>query len=245
MVTTLDGAARRSDTGCNPSPGLRFRYLLRFPGGGAAPRARMAGQPLSRPMASPTAESASAVPQPPQASGAAVIEQPVLGSRRLSNILVAAAVSTGGLGFLLTSASSYLGTDLLPVGHPAELIWVPQGLVMGLYGLAAALLSTYLWLVIGLDVGAGSNRFDKRAGVATIRRRGFRQRIEVEIPLRDVQAVKVEVRDGLNPRRRLSLRLQGRRDMPLTRVGEPMPLADLELSGARLARFLGVPLEGI
>jgi hypothetical protein len=245
MVTTLDGAARRSDTGCNPSPGLRFRYLLRFPGGGAAPRARMAGQPLSRPMASPTAESASAVPQPPQASGAAVIEQPVLGSRRLSNILVAAAVSTGGLGFLLTSASSYLGTDLLPVGHPAELIWVPQGLVMGLYGLAAALLSTYLWLVIGLDVGAGSNRFDKRAGVATISRRGFRQRIEVEIPLRDVQAVKVEVRDGLNPRRRLSLRLQGRRDMPLTRVGEPMPLADLELSGARLARFLGVPLEGI
>ena len=196
-------------------------------------------------MASPTAESASAVPQPPQASGAAVIEQPVLGSRRLSNILVAAAVSTGGLGFLLTSASSYLGTDLLPVGHPAELIWVPQGLVMGLYGLAAALLSTYLWMVIGLDVGAGSNRFDKRAGVATIRRRGFRQRIEVEIPLRDVQAVKVEVRDGLNPRRRLSLRLQGRRDMPLTRVGEPMPLADLELSGARLARFLGVPLEGI
>jgi len=55
----------------------------------------------------------------------------------------------------------------------------------------------------------------------------------------------VEVRDGLSPRRRLALRLQGRRDLPLTRVGEPMPLADLERSGAELARFLGVPLEGI
>jgi hypothetical protein len=28
-------------------------------------------------------------------------------------------------------------------------------------------------------------------------------------------------------------------------VGEPMPLADLERGGAELARFLGVPLEGV
>jgi hypothetical protein len=67
----------------------------------------------------------------------------------------------------------------------------------------------------------------------------------VDIPLREIQAVKVEVRDGLSPRRRLALRLQGRRDLPLTRVGEPMPLADLERGGAELARFLGVPLEGL
>ena len=176
---------------------------------------------------------------------ASLLEQPVLGSRRLSNVLVAAVVTTGGLGFLLTSLSSWFGRDLLPIGHPAELEWVPQGLVMGLYGVAALLLATYLWAVIGIDVGSGSNRFDRAAGQAVITRRGFRQAIAVEIPLRDIQAVKVEVRDGLNPRRRLALRVQGRRDMPLTRVGEPMPLADLELSGAQLARFLGVPLEGV
>ena len=174
-----------------------------------------------------------------------LLEQPVLGSRRLSNLLVALTVSLGGVGFLLTSLSSYLHRDLLPVGHPAELDWVPQGLVMGLYGVAALLLSAYLWAVIGIDVGSGSNRFDRAAGQATISRRGFRQRIDVAIPLRDIQAVKVEVRDGLNPRRRLALKVQGRRDLPLTRVGEPMPLADLELSGAQLARFLGVPLEGV
>jgi len=177
--------------------------------------------------------------------GVSVLEQPVLGSRRLSNVLVAALVTTGGLGFLLTSLSSRLERDLLPIGHPAELEWVPQGLVMGLYGVAALLLATYLWTVIGIDVGSGSNRFDRAAGQALITRRGFRQAIAVEIPLREIQAVKVEVRDGLNPRRRLSLRVQGRRDLPLTRVGEPMPLADLELSGAQLARFLGVPLEGV
>ena len=174
-----------------------------------------------------------------------LLEQSVLGSRRLSNVLVAAVVSTGGLGFLLTSLSSYLGTDLLPIGHPAALSWVPQGLVMGLYGVAAVLLATYLWTVIAIDVGAGANRFDKSSGTLTITRRGFRQLISVSTPLKDIQAVKVDVRDGLNPRRRLALRVQGRRDIPLTRVGEPMPLVDLERGGAELARFLGVPLEGV
>ncbi|MFY8150077.1 MAG: photosystem I assembly protein Ycf4 [Prochlorococcaceae cyanobacterium] len=192
------------------------------------------------------AASPAPAPASPPASPSSpdLLEQPVLGSRRLSNVLVAAVVSTGGLGFLLTSASSRFGTDLLPIGHPAALEWVPQGLVMGLYGLAAALLSTYLWTVIALDVGAGVNRFDRRSGQATIERRGFRQVIRVEIPLREVKAVKLDVRDGLNPRRRLALKVQGRRDLPLTRVGEPLPLADLELAGAQLARFLGVALEG-
>jgi uncharacterized membrane protein YdbT with pleckstrin-like domain len=179
------------------------------------------------------------------ASSTELLEQGVLGSRRLSNVLVASVVSTGGLGFLLTSASSYLGVDLLPIGNPAALSWVPQGLVMGLYGVAAVLLATYLWAVIAIDVGAGANRFDKAAGTLTITRRGFRELISVTTPLKDIQAVKVDVRDGLNPRRRLALRVQGRRDLPLTRVGEPMPLADLERGGAELARFLGVPLEGV
>ena len=191
-------------------------------------------------MASPQAPASSSAP-----ASAAVLEQTVLGSRRLSNVLMAAVVSAGGLGFLLTSASSRLGRDLLPIGHPAALDWVPQGLVMGLYGVAAALLATYLWLVIGIDVGAGANHFDKTSGTLTVTRRGFRQLISVTTPLRDIQAVKVEVRDGLNPRRRLALRVQGRRDLPLSRVGEPLPLVELERGGAELARFLGVPLEGV
>ncbi|QBE68419.1 photosystem I assembly related protein Ycf4 [Synechococcus sp. WH 8101] len=174
-----------------------------------------------------------------------LLEQPVVGSRRLSNVLVALMVSIGGIGFLFASLSSYLGRDLLPLGHPAGLVFVPQGLVMGLYSIAAALLATYLWAVIAIDVGAGTNRFDKAAGVVTISRRGFRRPISVEIPLKDVKAVKVEVRDGFNTRRRVSLRVQGRRDMPLTRVGEPLPLAQLEQDGAELARFLGVNLEGL
>ena len=161
---------------------------------------------------------------------AELLEQPVLGSRRLSNILVALMVTIGGIGFLFASLSSYLGRDLLPLGHPAGLVFVPQGLVMGLYSLAAALLATYLWAVITINVGSGSNRFDRSAGVVTISRRGFRQPISVEIPIKDIQAVKVEVRDGFNTRRRVSLRVRGRRDMPLTRVGEPLPTYEDRLS---------------
>jgi hypothetical protein len=190
----------------------------------------------------PTREPSSPSPGPDDRQ---VLEQPVLGSRRLSNILVASAVSIGGIGFLLTSASSRLGVNLLPVGEAAELDWVPQGLVMGLYGTAAVLLATYLWAVIIIDVGSGTNRFDRGSGQARISRRGFRRRIDVDIPLRDIQAVKVEVRDGISPVRRLALRIQGRRDLPLTRVGEPLPLTELEGAGAGLARFLGVPLEGL
>ena len=181
----------------------------------------------------------------PSSADVEVMDLGVVGSRRLSNFLVASAVSIGGIGFLLTSASSRLGRNLLPIGHAAELTWLPQGLVMGLYGIAAVLLATYLWTVILIDVGAGSNRFDRARGQALISRRGFRQLIEVAIPLAEIQAVKVEVRDGLSPQRRLALRVRSRRDLPLTRVGEPMPLADLERSGAELARFLGVPLEGV
>ena len=95
------------------------------------------------------------------------------------------------MGFLLASLSSYLGRDLLPLGHPAALVFVPQGLVMGLYSLAAALLATYLWYVIAVDVGSGSNRFDRKAGLVTISRRGFRQPISVEIPMTDVKAVRL------------------------------------------------------
>lgn len=174
-----------------------------------------------------------------------VFEQRVLGARRFSNVFAATAVSIGGLGFTLASLSSYLSKDILPIVHASELTWVPQGLVMGLYGFAALLLATYLWTIIAVDLGGGLNRFDKAAGFATITRNGLRQEIKVDLPLRDIQAVKVEVRDGLSPLRRLALRLQGRQDLPLTRIGEPMPLADLEFSGASLARFLGVPLEGL
>ena len=174
-----------------------------------------------------------------------LMNQEVIGSKRLSNIMVGIAVSIGGLGFLLASISSYTGHNLLPLGKPASLIFIPQGLIMGLYGIAGSFLAIYLWTIISIDFGSGSNCFDKNKGILSISRKGFFKEINIEIALKDIQAVKLEVRDGFNPKRRITLRLKGRGDIPLSGVGQPRPLVELEKESAELARFLGVNLEGI
>ena len=69
--------------------------------------------------------------------------------------------------------------------------------------------------------------------------------IEIEIPIKEIKSVKLEVREGFNPRRRVSLRIKGKKDLPISRVGSPKPLLELENEGAEIARFLEVNLEGI
>ncbi|MFM7712264.1 MAG: photosystem I assembly protein Ycf4, partial [Microcystis sp.] len=98
------------------------------------------------------------------------------------------------------------------------------------------------------NVGGGYNEFNKETGKVKIFRWGYpgkNRRIDLDWPLEDVQAVRAEVREGLNPKRELFLRIKQRRDIPLTRVGDPMSLSELENQGAELARFLEIPLEGL
>jgi hypothetical protein len=174
--------------------------------------------------------------------------QPVLGSRRISNYFWAVVVSIGGIGFLLAGLSSYFKVNLLPVSNPIDLAFYPQGAALTFYGVAGTLLALYLWAAILLDIGGGYNKFDRTEGDITIFRNGFpgkNRRIELKSKLADAQAVRVDIKDGLSPRRTLYVRIKGRREIPLTRVGEPISLAELETQGANLARFLGVPLEGL
>ncbi len=174
--------------------------------------------------------------------------QPVLGSRRLSNYFWAIVVSIGGGGFLLAGLSSYFQVNLLPISNPIDLAFFPQGAALTFYGVAGTLLALYLWLAILLDIGGGYNKFDRTEGEITIFRNGFpgkNRRIELKSKIADAQAVRVDIKDGLSPRRTLYVRIKGRREIPLTRVGEPIPLSELETQGANLARFLGIPLEGL
>jgi hypothetical protein len=157
-------------------------------------------------------------------------------------------VSIGATGFFLAGLSSYTKVNLLPVGDATQLIFIPQGVAMGFYGVAGLLLALYLWLVIALDVGGGYNEFNKETGRVQIFRWGFpgkNRRIEFGCRLQDVQSVRVEVKEGLNPKRALYLRVKDRREIPLTRVGQPLSLTELENQGAELARFMGIPLEGL
>ena len=177
-----------------------------------------------------------------------VMIDPVVGAKRFSNYFWAGVVTTGATGFLITGASAYFGHNLLWFLDASEIKFFPQGLVMSFYGVAGSLLATYLWLTINWDVGAGYNEFNKDEGIMRIFRYGFpgkNRRINLVSNLADVQAVRVEIADGVNPRRVVYVRCKGKSDIPLTRIGQPMTLAEVEKQAADLAKFLGVPIEGL
>lgn len=177
-----------------------------------------------------------------------VLRQEILGSRRFSNYFWAVVVSLGGAGFLLAGLSSYLKTNLLLVSDTTELQFIPQGIALSFYGVAGCLLALYLWLTIIWNVGGGYNEFNKKTGKIKISRWGFpgkNRQVTIDVPLEDAQSVRAEIKEGLNPKRVLYLKIKQRRDIPLTRVGEPIPISQLENQGAELARFLEVPLEGL
>jgi len=81
-----------------------------------------------------------------------IIRQQVLGSRRFSNYWWGIIVSLGATGFFLAALSSYFKVNLLPIGDATQLVFLPQGVAMGFYGVAGILLALYLWVVIILDV---------------------------------------------------------------------------------------------
>ncbi len=181
----------------------------------------------------------------PVESSENILEEIVNGSKKTSNYVVASMLTIGGVGFSLASLSSFFGRNFIPLGNPASLIFVPQGIFMGFYGVLATFMAIYLWALIRVDYGSGFNRFDKAKGLLFVSRQGYFKKILIEIPLKDIQAVKIDIREGFNPRRRICLRLQGRKDLPISEVGGPQPLLVLEKEGAELARFLKVNLEGL
>lgn len=154
----------------------------------------------------------------------------------------------GGVGFFLAGLSSYFQKNFLLVSDTSQLIFFPQGVALLFYGFLGSLVALYLTTAIWLDIGGGYNEFNKETRKMIIFRSGFpgeNRRIEIEHPLDDIQSIRAEVREGLNPKRALYLRIKKQRDIPLTRSGEPITLSELENQGAELARFLQVPLEGL
>ena len=174
------------------------------------------------------------------------IEQKIGGSRKISNYIIGAMLTIGGVGFLLASISSYTGRDFLPLGNPSTLLFIPQGIIMGAYGVIANLLNIYLWYLVYINFGSGSNSFDKISKSVEIKRKGLFKNIEVTINFDEIKSVKLDISEGFNPRRRIALVLKGKKKaLPLSGAGELKPLLQVEEEGARLAKFLNVSLEGL
>nr|YP_009257514.1 photosystem I assembly protein ycf4 [Coeloseira compressa]ANH09597.1 photosystem I assembly protein ycf4 [Coeloseira compressa] len=172
----------------------------------------------------------------------------IRGSRRISNYWWATIILVGGLSFFLVGLSSYLNKTLLPLTQYSNLLFIPQGIIMAFYGTIAIVLSIFLWLTIIWDVGSGYNEFNNTNGQITILRMSFpgKNRIlKFCYNIQDIQSIKVEIKEGLNPKREIYLKTKDKREIPLTHVGQPLLLKEIEEQATSIAQFLGVVLEGI
>lgn len=170
----------------------------------------------------------------------------ILGSRRFSNYLWVILTFIGGVGFLLAGLSSYLEIELLPFGNTNEIMFIPQGIVMTFYGTVGTLFSLFLLIIIVSNVGGGYNSYDLNKQEITIFRIGFpgvKNEIYLKYLIRDIKALKLTITEGLNPKREIYLVTKDKKRIPLTRVGEPLLLSQIEIEAVELANFLKVNLE--
>ena len=177
----------------------------------------------------------------------------ITGERRISNYWWAFIISLGSAGFLMTGILSYISSsqedlaNTVTQGIPS-IPFFPQGLLMSFYGSLGILLSLYWWFLIFWNVGSGFNEFNRKEGSIRIFRWGYpgrNRKIDLSYSLNDVEAIKVELKQGLDPQRTIYLKLKGNREIPLTGIGQPLVLKDIEKQASELANFLQVSLEGL
>nr|BCX55384.1 PSI assembly factor II [Scopelophila cataractae] len=174
--------------------------------------------------------------------------EPIIGSRRISNFFWAFIILLGALGFFSVGISSYFGKDLIPFLSSQQIFFIPQGVVMCFYGIAGLFLSFYLWCTILWNVGSGYNKFDKKKKIVSLFRWGFpgkNRRICVNFFIKDIQGIRMEIQEGIYPRRILYMKIKGQQDIPLIRIKENLTLREIEEKAAELARFLRVSIEGL
>nr|YP_010177388.1 Ycf4 [Plukenetia volubilis]ATI24764.1 photosystem I assembly protein Ycf4 [Plukenetia volubilis]QSQ87213.1 Ycf4 [Plukenetia volubilis] len=170
----------------------------------------------------------------------------IAGSRKTSNFCWAFILFLGSLGFLLVGISSYLGRNLISLFPSQQISFFPQGIVMSFYGIAGLFISSYLWCTILWNVGSGYDRFDRKEGIACIFRWGFpgkNRRILLRFLMKDIQSIRLEVKEGIYARRVLYMEIRGRGPVPLTCTDEKLTPREIEQKVAELAYFLRVPIE--
>nr|YP_010982132.1 photosystem I assembly protein Ycf4 [Habropetalum dawei]UZP15857.1 photosystem I assembly protein Ycf4 [Habropetalum dawei] len=170
----------------------------------------------------------------------------IRGSRKTSNLCWAFILFLGSLGFLLVGTSSYLGRNFISLFPSQQINFFPQGIVMSFYGIAGLFISFYLWCTISWNVGSGYDLFDRKEGIVCIFRWGFpgtNRRIFLRLLIKDIQSIRIELKEGIYTRRVLYLEIRGQGVIPLTRTDENLTPREIEKKAAELAYFLRVPIE--
>ena len=175
-----------------------------------------------------------------------LIRSYIEGSRQLSNIFWALAVTAGGLGFFLSGLSSFFKTNLLFFSDSTNLAFIPQGIVLIFYGTVGLTLCIFLWLTIWWDIGFGYNEYSKEDQKVTLYRKGFpgkNRELRLNFTFDELKSIKMFIRDGLNPKRQLFLCLNDSREIPLTGSDKPTALNKIETEALNLAKYLNIYLE--
>lgn len=172
----------------------------------------------------------------------------ILGSRRFSNYWWATIVFLGSVSFFLVGISSYFHRVLINFITDNNLLFLPQGAIMTFYGTTGILISLFLWYTIFLDVGSGYNEFNNNEGRVTIFRLGFPGKnrfLKLEYNIKDINSIKIHIEEGLSPKREIYLKTKDKREIPLTKIGEPITLEEIEKKAKEIAKFINVNIEGI
>jgi hypothetical protein len=161
-----------------------------------------------------------------------------------------------GLNLLLYNLTRSSVTNLSvsneggPENLPDSISFFPQGLLMCFYGSLGLLLSFYWWFLIFWNVGSGFNEFNKKEGFIRIFRWGYpgqNRKIDLYYTLKDIESIRVELKQGAftDSQRTIYLKLKGKKEIPLTGIGDPLTIQEIEKQASELANFLQVSLEGL
>nr|YP_010556081.1 hypothetical chloroplast RF4 [Monoraphidium dybowskii]UYR96183.1 hypothetical chloroplast RF4 [Monoraphidium dybowskii]WDE21114.1 hypothetical protein RF4 [Chlorolobion braunii] len=150
---------------------------------------------------------------------------------------------------LLGSSINSLPLSLTEISN-SQISFFPQGLLMCFYGSLGFLLSLYWWFLIFWNVGGGFNEFNKKEGFIRIFRWGYpgqNRKIDLYYTLKDVESIRVELKQGgfADSQRTIYLKLKAKKEIPLTGIGEPLTIQEIEKQASELANFLQVSLEGL
>ena len=117
---------------------------------------------------------------------------------------------------------------------------------MGLPVSLLAPICMYLWCTILWNVGSGYDRFDRKEEIVSIFLWGFpgkNSRIFLRFLMKDIQSIRIEVKEGIYARRVLYMEIRGQGAIPLTRTDLNLTPREIEQKAAELAYFLRVPIE--
>jgi hypothetical protein len=175
-----------------------------------------------------------------------IIKSYFSGSRRLSNVFWAIAVSLGGFGFFLTGLSSFFGKNLLLFSDSSEISFIPQGIVLLFYGTVGSILGIFLTLTVYWNVGSGYNEFNRDNQKIELYRKGFpgkNRELTFTFSFEEIKSIKMRIKEGINPKRQLLLCLTDSREIPLTGIDQQVALNKIDNEAIEIAKYLNVFLE--